>query len=158
MRPQANSQPRAAGQRGFTLLEMLIAIAISLIVLAAASRVVVQSMQSTTVIMTRSEMQNELRSASNQIARDLQQAGTGVPIGGVPIPSAASGGTNPKFGCDLSTCYLTANNLFTQGVLYKVTPGSAAGPTTTTTTDAICPGLYRPQPGLDHLCHADAGE
>ncbi|HZQ92927.1 MAG TPA: prepilin-type N-terminal cleavage/methylation domain-containing protein [Terriglobales bacterium] len=124
-------------QRGLTLLELLVSIAISMIVLAAAFRVVSFSMQSSTLVMQRGEMQSELRSAANQIVRDLQQAGTGMPTGGIPLPSQASGGTNPVFGCDSTTCYLTTNNKFTQGVFYKVTPGHDAGPTTLETTDAI---------------------
>ncbi len=119
-------------QRGFTLLEMMIAIVILLIVIGGAVRVFTRSVQSTDFVMQRSEMQNELRAAANEVARDLQQAGTGVPIGGAAIPQAGiGGGTNPLFGADATTTYLAANNVFTQGRLYKVTPGynaSGVGP------------------------------
>ena len=124
-------------ERGFTLIELLISMALMMIILAAAASVVMQSLRSTTLVVSRADMQNELRAAANQISRDLQQAGTGIPIGGIPIPSAASGGANPLFGCDATTCYLTANNALTQGVLFKVTPGFQAGPITTENTDAI---------------------
>jgi hypothetical protein len=67
----------------------------------------------------------------------LNQAGTAIPIGGIPIPSAASGGTNPRFACDSTKCYITSNNNFTQGALYKVTPANAVGPNVLQTTDAI---------------------
>lgn len=114
----------AALQRGFTLLEMMFAIVILLIVIGAAVRVFTRSVQSTYFVMQRSEMQNELRAAANEVSRDLQQAGTGIPLSGVPIPQAGvGGGTNPLFGADGTTTYLIANNVYTQGRLYKVTPG-----------------------------------
>ena len=122
---------------GFTLIELVIAIALMMIILAAAAGVVIQSLRSTTLVVSRADMQNELRAAANQIARDLQQAGTSVPIGGIPIPSAASGGKDARFGCDNIQCYLVANNGLTQGTLFKVTPGFQAGPITTEQTDAL---------------------
>lgn len=114
----------AAAHPGFTLLEMMIAIVILMIVIGGAVRVFTQSVRSTTFVMQRSEMQNELRAAANEVSRDLQQAGTGIPLGGIPIPNAGvGGGTNPIFGADGTTAYLTVNNVFTDGRLYKVTPG-----------------------------------
>jgi len=129
-------------ERGFGLLELLISIAIAMIVIGAAVRVFTQSMQSTTFVVQRNEMQTELRAAANQVVRDLQQAGTGVPIGGIPIPqSGVAGGTNPIFGADSTLTYLSSNNTFTQGRLYKVTPArsaSAVGPLRSPTkSDAI---------------------
>jgi prepilin-type N-terminal cleavage/methylation domain-containing protein len=126
-------------QNGFTLVELLVSIAVTLIVSAAAMMVYQRSVQVSNTVGLRSEMQAEIRTALNQISRDLNQAGTGIPIGGIPIPSTTTGGTNPKFGCDAPNgcAYLSASNRFTAGILYKLTPANGLGPTTTETTDAM---------------------
>lgn len=124
-------------QKGFTLVELLVSIAITLIVVAAVMNIYQKSIQVTNNVTANTEMQAELRGALNQLARDLNQAGTGIPIGGIPIPSAGSGGTNPNFGCDFIKCYFAANNSFTQGVLYRVTPANSVGPTLLESNDAI---------------------
>ena len=124
-------------QKGFTFVELMVAIAVMLVVLAAATSLYQKSVQVSTIVNSQSDMQAEVRAAANQLARDLNQAGTGIPIGGIPIPSAASGGTNPQFACDSTKCYITAGNTFTQGTLYKVTPADGVGPNTVEATDAI---------------------
>jgi len=122
-------------QQGFTIVELLIAIAVTLIVMTAAMMIYQRSVQVAGIVGTRAEMQAELRAAADQISRDLNQAGTGIPIGGIPIPSAATGGSDPLIGCDSTTCYLSAK--LSSGVLYKVVPEDGIGPTTTEPTDAI---------------------
>lgn len=128
---------RRSRQCGFSLLELVVAMAITLVVLAAAMMVYQKSVQVASFTSSRAEMQAELRAAMNQITRDLNQAGTGIPVGGIPIPSASNGGTNPVFACDASQCYITAANAFTTGTLNKVTPGNAVGPNTLEATDAL---------------------
>ena len=123
--------------QGFTFVELLVAIGVSLVVMAAAASVFQKSAETSNLVMQRLEVQSELRSAANQLARDLDQAGTAVPDGGISIPSAATGGTNPRFACDSTTCYLSTNNTLTQGVLNKVVPANGAGPNILQPTDAI---------------------
>jgi prepilin-type N-terminal cleavage/methylation domain-containing protein len=123
--------------KGFTFIELMIAIAVMLVVMAAATALYRQSVQVSNTVTQQTEMQTELRAASNQLARDLNQAGTGIPLGGIPIPSAASGGTDPQFACDSTICYITNNHTFTQGVLYKVTPAHGIGPNVVQASDAI---------------------
>jgi len=124
-------------ENGFTLLEVMIAMFVTLIIVTGAVQLFTQAMQTSDLTMQRSEVQTEVRAALNQIERDLSQAGTGVPQGGVAIPSAAKAGADPNFACDASQCYIGANVPFTQGTLYSVTPGSAVGPTITEPSDAI---------------------
>ncbi len=124
-------------QSGFTLIELMVAMLVTLLVVGAAFWLFQSSEQTAGLTLQRSEIQTEVRAALNQIERDLSQAGTGVPLGGVAIPSAATGGANPNFACDINQCYLGANNPFTQGVLYKVTPGDGIGPNITEPSDAI---------------------
>jgi prepilin-type N-terminal cleavage/methylation domain-containing protein len=122
---------------GFTLVELLVAMLVTAAILAGAVQLFRQSLQTSDLTVRRSEVQTEVRAALNQIERDLSQAGTGVPLGGVPIPSAATGGVDPNFACDINQCYLGANIPFTQSTLYRVTPGDAIGPNITEPSDAI---------------------
>ncbi len=123
-------------QQGFTIVELLIAIAVTLIVMTAALMIYQRSVQVAGVVGSRGEMQAELRASLDQISRDLNQAGTGMQSITLSIPSAATGGTNPFIGRDgVNPPYLTAT--LTSGVLYKVTPENGVGPTTTEPTDAI---------------------
>jgi len=124
-------------EKGFTLLELMVSIGVMTVVAAAALSVYIKSGQVATQVGQNSEMQSEIRAAANQLSRDLNQAGTGIPLGGIPIPSSANGATNPSFACDFSVCYLSSGNTFTQGVLYKVTPGYNIGPNVLETSDAI---------------------
>lgn len=125
-------------QQGFTIVELLVAIAVTLIMMTAAMIVYQRSVQVSTVVNTRAEMQAELRAATEQLARDLNQAGTGLPIGGFPLPSSAAGGVDPQLACDATPmCYLPTTVNLSSGVLYKVIPEDGVGPTTTEPTDAI---------------------
>src|SRR5438552_14253791 len=124
-------------QNGFSLFELLIAMSVGAVVMAASVMMYQKSVQVSNIVTSRAELQSEMRGAMNQIARDLNQAGTGIPLSGIPIPSASSGGINPKFACDASTCYITSSNTFTSGLLYKVTPGNNIGVTTSEATDAL---------------------
>jgi len=131
-------------QQGFTIVELLVAIAVTLIVMTATMMIYHRSVQVSGIVTNRAEIQSELRAAADQIARDLNQAGTGIPIGGLPIPSSATGGANPLFGCDAGQCYFTSGNVMANGVLYKVTPANGIGPTTTEPTDAIVIAYMEP--------------
>ena len=124
-------------QRGFSLVELLIAMAITGVVMAGAVTLYQRSLQVSSFVTSRAELQSELRAAMNQVARDLNQAGTGIPTSGIPVPTTSTGGVNPKFACDSSGCYLSSGNTFTKGVLYKVTPANNVGVTTSEATDAL---------------------
>jgi hypothetical protein len=58
-------------------------------------------------------------------------------LNGIAIPSLGTGGANPNFACDAAQCYTGADPAYTQGILYKVTPGYQIGPTISEPTDAI---------------------
>lgn len=124
-------------QNGFSLFELLIAMSVGAVVLAASVMMYQKSVAVSNLVISHAELQTEMRGAMNQIARDLNQAGTGIPLAGITIPSAAGGGINPKFGCDASACYISSSNTFTSGILYKVTPGNNIGVTTSEATDSL---------------------
>jgi type IV pilus assembly protein PilW len=122
---------------GFTMIELLISLVVTIVIVGAGILVFTNSAQSSTRSLKYSEIQTEARAALSQITRDLSQAGTGVPLNGIPIPSLNAGGANPNFACDFNQCYTGANLPFTQGLLYKITPGNAIGPTISEPSDAI---------------------
>lgn len=124
-------------QTGFTLVELLIATALTVTMLGAAVLVFMNSVQTSNVTLKHSEVQTEARAALSQITRDLSQAGTAVPLNGIAIPSLGTGGANPNFACDSSQCYTGVDPAYTQGLLYKVTPGYTIGPTISEPSDAI---------------------
>jgi len=134
--PVSTRESMGRRQNGFTIIELIVAIAVTLIMMTAALMIYDRSVQVSSTVTTRAEMQAELRAALDQISLDLNQAGYGLPIGAIPLPSAATGGSDPKIGCDFTpTCYLNAS--LSSGVVYKVTPEHNMGPTITEPTDAI---------------------
>jgi type II secretory pathway pseudopilin PulG len=123
--------------QGFTMIELLVSMAVTIIVVGGAVLLFSSSMESSNRTLRYSEVQTEARAALSQMTRDFSQAGTGVPLNGIPIPSVGRGGANPNFACDASQCYTGANGSYTQGLLYKVTPGNNIGPRIAELTDAI---------------------
>lgn len=130
-RPSNRSGP------GFTMIELLMSMAVTVVIVGGAVIMFTSSVQSSTRSLKYSDIQTEARAALSQITRDLSQAGTGVPLNGIAIPSLVAGGADPNFACDSNQCYTGSDVPFTQGLLYKVTPGNAIGPTISEPSDAI---------------------
>jgi prepilin-type N-terminal cleavage/methylation domain-containing protein len=85
--------------RGFSLMEMMIALAVGLVVLASAVQLFSQGVDATWVISQRAEMQQDLRATSDLLLKDISLAGSGLPLGqGVQLPTNT--GTRPIYGCD----------------------------------------------------------
>jgi prepilin-type N-terminal cleavage/methylation domain-containing protein len=122
-------------ERGFTLVELLVAVAISLIVLAAAFTAFKKATDVSTIAVNRAEMQANARVAINSIARDLAEAGAGgFPYGGIGLPNGAA----PFFARDTAGNNYLNNNTYAQDQLFAVTPAFNAGPTIDgITTDGI---------------------
>ncbi len=132
--------------RGFTLVEMLMAVALGLIVLAATTQLFKGGMDATILVTQSSEMQQSVRSTLNLVAKDVSMAGSGLPPGGMPLPYGA-GATPSFFAVDPTKAWL-ANNTYPTGVvggaavtnyMYGIVPGFAngmelGGPATLTAT------------------------
>jgi type II secretory pathway pseudopilin PulG len=127
---------KRSGQ-GFTMIELLMTMAVTIVIIGGGVLLFTTSAQSSTRSLKYSEIQTEARAALGQITRDLSQAGTGVPLNGIPIPSKVAGGADPNYACDTTTCYTATDSTFKQGLLYKVTPGNVIGPTISEPSDAI---------------------
>src|SRR5208282_2611404 len=87
------TQPRGGGmepnmkrESGFTLIELMVSMAVLLVVVGATLSLFQYAMRTNESSTQLSNMNGNLRSAMNLITRDLIQAGQGIPTGGVPLP------------------------------------------------------------------------
>jgi prepilin-type N-terminal cleavage/methylation domain-containing protein len=118
-------------ESGFSLMEMVVSMAIGLIVLGAAVQIYIQGVGATWTVTQRAEMQQDFRAASNILTKDLSLAGAGLGNGvAIALPS----GSTPLYGCDQTAkCYLNgvAGTYPLQGAtpyLYGLLPGYNIGP------------------------------
>ncbi len=134
-------------ERGFSLLEMLIAMTVGSVVLGAAVQLYCQGVSATWTVSQTAELQQDFRAASDMMTKDVSLAGAGLNQGAaIVLPSAIT----PRYACDQGPkCYLGPANL-TPGTyplqggvtptLYGLIPGYQQGPTLTSNpnpTDAI---------------------
>jgi prepilin-type N-terminal cleavage/methylation domain-containing protein len=95
--------------RGFSLMELMIAMAVGLVIMGAASQLFQSGMKATALVTQQAEMQQNVRGALNLIARDISMAGSGLPMGGLALPYG-TGATASYYGCNqVPKCYLTTD-------------------------------------------------
>jgi prepilin-type N-terminal cleavage/methylation domain-containing protein len=115
---------------GFTLLELMVAMALSLVLLGMAFTLVQQLSTTADFVGSMSDVNENLRAALNMVSRDLQQAGQDIPVGGIPIPSGGSATAINRPGPP-------GGLTFTGGVIPVLTPGYQMGRVQGTGTNAI---------------------
>ena len=109
---------------GFSIIELMVAMALGLILLGAATQLFTSGMKTTALVSNRTEMQQSARVALDLMAKDISMAGAGLPPGGIQLPTGA-GSSLSRFACDQTgVCYLNANN-------YAVGTIGTAAPITT---------------------------
>jgi prepilin-type N-terminal cleavage/methylation domain-containing protein len=124
--------------RGFSLLEMIVAMALGTLVLAASVEMFSKSVGATFLVSQRAEMQQDFRAASNMITKDANMAGSGMGNNvQIALPSG-NGTVIPVYGCDQTPkCYINGAAVAypTQVVggvtipyLYGLIPGWKFGP------------------------------
>jgi len=120
---------------GFTLVEMMIAMAVTLILLYAAVSTFRDATNSNQVVTQAADMTENFRAGLNAIELDLQQAGTGVPVGGIRIPYTSNGSTTSPCGTTqpINRPKLGATTTFPpcNSTLPAVEPGNMLGPAIT---------------------------
>lgn len=122
-------------ERGFTLAEVLISTAIMMVVIGVATTAFKNAIDVSGGGALIADSNQSLRAAANLMVRDLIQAGRGIPIGGVPIPSGTGTSAISRPGPP-GTAYTFDNVNFT--TLPAIVPGRALGPTINgQTTDII---------------------
>ena len=83
-------------QRGLTLVELLVGVAIALLVAAAAATLFVAQLRESRALVLEARLMQDLRTAADLIARDLRRAGAwGGAVDGVWAAGAASAAANP---------------------------------------------------------------
>jgi prepilin-type N-terminal cleavage/methylation domain-containing protein len=117
-------------QRGFSLLELLVASSIGLTVVLMMSSLFKTGMDATMRVTQRAETQQNLRAAIELMTKDISLAGAGLPSGGLQL---TTGGTLSKYACNQAgTCYITGdtypnNGAGTPNYLFPLIPCFGVG-------------------------------
>jgi prepilin-type N-terminal cleavage/methylation domain-containing protein len=89
-----------AKTRGFTLMELLISMAVGITVIGAAVSLFSNAMDATWIENQQAEMQQDLRAASDLLVKDITLAGEGLPVEtGIVLPNGG-GAVRPVYGCN----------------------------------------------------------
>lgn len=118
---------------GFTLIELMIAMGVTITVLGAAMLAFRDASNTNQSVNLRSDMTDNLRASANLVEQDLIETGTGIPTGGISIPSfppdGSCGGnsfTNLNRPAATVTKFPRCNV-----VLPAIEPGAGLGPVVT---------------------------
>jgi len=129
-------------ENGFSLLELMVSMAITVTVVGAATAALLQAQHATTAVAMRANTQENLRAGMHFMVRDIAQAGEGIPQGGISIPYNATSLVNrPGIAGTFPTSY-TALPAITPGwqlgqFATAVDPSTNAALVSPTRTDVI---------------------
>src|ERR1035437_2598065 len=101
------TMPIEKSQRGFTLLEFMVASAIGLIVIMAMTQLFRMGMNATITVTQRAETQQNMRAAIELMTKDIGGAGAGFPWGGLRWPTA--GGNSKTASNKGGFCFFPAD-------------------------------------------------
>jgi type II secretory pathway pseudopilin PulG len=137
-------------QFGFTLVEFIVAMGVTLVVLGAAALAFKDALRANQNVTLRQDLDDNLRAGLNLIEQDLIQAGTGIPTGGIPIPNTPNSAGTCNVGLPLNRPTLQGILTFPvcNFVLPAVEPGSALGPLITS-PDAVAGNPSNPNSFTD---------
>jgi prepilin-type N-terminal cleavage/methylation domain-containing protein len=121
---------RSSKSAGFSLIELMVAMAVTTVLLAAAVLAFRDASQSNQAVSQGSDMSENLRSGLNMIQLDLQQVGTGIPTGGINIPYTAPCGTTARINRPMLNGVSTFPypGATCESTIPAVEPGNAMGP------------------------------
>ncbi|HEV2397380.1 MAG TPA: prepilin-type N-terminal cleavage/methylation domain-containing protein [Candidatus Sulfotelmatobacter sp.] len=116
-------------QRGFTLLELLVASSIGLTVILVMMSLFKTGMDASMKVTQRAETQQNVRAAVELMTKDISLAGGGLPSGGLQLGTAGLS----RFACNQAgKCYITGGTYpnsasGTANYMYAIEPGFAVG-------------------------------
>ena len=84
-----DSRRPLTGQHGFSMVELLIGMSITLVVLATTLGALTDGLKMSDTAKLLTQMQHNARSGLKLVTRDLMQTGQGIPKGGITIPNGA---------------------------------------------------------------------
>ena len=118
---------------GFTLMELMISMGVTMVLLYAAVSVFRDASRSNQIVTQGADMSENLRAGLNMIQLDLQQVGSGSPTGGIPIPFTAPCGTTPRINRPMlnSTTTFPYPGANCTSTIPAVEPGNMMGPAIT---------------------------
>jgi prepilin-type N-terminal cleavage/methylation domain-containing protein len=111
-------------QKGFSLIEVLIATAVMVGIVGATVGALTDATKATQAVVMMADTQENLRAGLNYITRDLTEAGDGIPQGGITMPT--TGVVWPGTGGNFAT------GSTKWSVLPAISPGYQLGPVTST--------------------------
>lgn len=93
------THPPAHRQRGLSIVELMVGVAIGLFVVAAAAMVVTTQLGDNRRLLLETQLQQDLRATADIITRELRRAGYWKePLAGISIAGAAPSASNPYSG------------------------------------------------------------
>jgi len=113
-------------QRGFSLLELMVSATLGLLVIGSAVQLFKMGMNSTTIVVQRSEMQENMRASIELMTKDISLAGAGLPSSGIQLPSGL-GSTVSRFGCDQLACHVPGGTYPNGNYMTGIIPGYKTG-------------------------------
>jgi prepilin-type N-terminal cleavage/methylation domain-containing protein len=117
-------------QSGFTFVEFMVAMAVTTVVMGAAMLTFRDSSRTNQRVTLGSDMSDNLRAGLNLIQQDLIQAGTGIPTGGIAVPTQPPSGACTSGVSAVNRPTLTGSLTFPvcNVVMAAVEPGQGLGP------------------------------
>jgi prepilin-type N-terminal cleavage/methylation domain-containing protein len=123
-------------QKGFSLIELLVAMGILLVVVSVATGAIIQAQHVSEAVALEANVQENLRASMHFIVRDLTQAGEGIPAAGISLPNTAAGVSNvARPGTPAASIFKSVGGV-SYTTLPPVTPGDALGSVVTTQNPA----------------------
>jgi prepilin-type N-terminal cleavage/methylation domain-containing protein len=116
----------ATSQRGYSLIELLIASSLGLLVILAMTSLFRMGMLTTMTVMQRTETQQNMRAAIELMTKDISMAGAGLPSGGLQL---ANNSGASRVACNQAgTCYVPGDTYPKSGggtlnYMYGILPG-----------------------------------
>jgi len=112
-------------QRGFSLLELMIAATLGVLVILAMTSLFKTGMTTIFTVTQRAETQQNMRAAVELITKDISLAGSGLPSGGLQLPTA---GGAIKVACNYQngTCYVPGD-VYNANYMTGILPGFGNG-------------------------------